>query len=404
MDGKRNTRRYLLVLVAVVLFVSAAGVVALAQPDEGDVFTGCLNENSGALRNVAVGFEPAKSCNPQELQITWDRAGPAFEGRIAALEERVAELEEPFGTLGLFVDCAAGDTVGAALESARAHLGPVSITIAGVCEEDVSIDRDNVHIYGQSTGDGIQTSPEGQVEVFDASHRVTFDNVTLTGGSFALRVGYGATVFLNNSVLQGGTTHGVWVRGGTLVISNSLITGNEIGMLTEGGADVFASATDFTGNNHIGVAIGDGTLEADNSTFSNNATWGISIGELGTVYLINGSRVADNGDGGITVNSGSSLAVGGSVISGNGAGGGIAAAQASTVNLQDAEITSNMSDGIVLQDLAIGVGGDPETVITDNDGFGINCAGPAAIAPVQNQFNMADIQFSGNTDGDTNCP
>ena len=67
--------------------------------DRGDGFTGCLNENSGGLRNVAVGFEPAKPCNDEEQPITWDRAGPAFEGRIAALEQRVAELEEPFGTL-----------------------------------------------------------------------------------------------------------------------------------------------------------------------------------------------------------------------------------------------------------------------------------------------------------------
>jgi hypothetical protein len=40
---------------------------------------------------VAIGFEPAETCNPQEQPITWDRAGPGFEGRIAALEERVAQ-------------------------------------------------------------------------------------------------------------------------------------------------------------------------------------------------------------------------------------------------------------------------------------------------------------------------
>jgi hypothetical protein len=92
MASRTNTRRYLLMLVAAVALVgSGLGVAALAQPDTGDVFTGCLNENSGVLGNVAVGFEPADACNPQEAQITWDRAGPAFEGRIAALEERVAQ-------------------------------------------------------------------------------------------------------------------------------------------------------------------------------------------------------------------------------------------------------------------------------------------------------------------------
>jgi hypothetical protein len=81
-----------LALVATVVLVgSGAGVAALAQPDAGDVYTGCLNENSGVLHKVAVGFEPAMPCNEAESQVTWDRAGPAFEGRIAALEERVAE-------------------------------------------------------------------------------------------------------------------------------------------------------------------------------------------------------------------------------------------------------------------------------------------------------------------------
>lgn len=92
MARRLNTRRFLLTLVAAVALVgSGLGVAALAQSDGGDVFTGCLNENSGRLGNVAVGLEPARPCNARTTQITWDRAGPAFEDRIAALEERVAQ-------------------------------------------------------------------------------------------------------------------------------------------------------------------------------------------------------------------------------------------------------------------------------------------------------------------------
>ena len=42
--------------------------------------------------------------------------------------------------------------------------------------------------------------------------------------------------------------------------------------------------------------------------------------------------------------------------------------------------------------------------ITSNGGWGIHCAGPAAIAGAQNGFALEQIVFSGNANGDTNCP
>lgn len=170
MAERAGIHRNLLVAVGVVaLFVSAAGVVALAQGDEGEVFTGCVNQNSGVLKSVAIGSEPAKPCNEEETEITWDRAGPAFESRIAELEERLAELEEPFGRLDLFVDCDAGETVGAALADAETHLGPVDITISGVCEESLGVGRDDVSFHGTQRADGIR----GFVGMFEGSTRLS---------------------------------------------------------------------------------------------------------------------------------------------------------------------------------------------------------------------------------------
>jgi hypothetical protein len=79
------------VVVAVVALVgSTLGVVALAQSDEADVYTACLNEKWGTLTRVAIGTEPARPCRHNQVQVTWDRAGAALEARLAALEERVA--------------------------------------------------------------------------------------------------------------------------------------------------------------------------------------------------------------------------------------------------------------------------------------------------------------------------
>lgn len=93
MDERSKTRWYRLVVVVAVaaLVGSGASVIALAQLGPGDEYTGCLNEDSGVLRSVAIGSEPSRPCNNNEAQITWDWAGPGFEGRIAALEEQVDE-------------------------------------------------------------------------------------------------------------------------------------------------------------------------------------------------------------------------------------------------------------------------------------------------------------------------
>ena len=433
MDKSRNTRRYILVLVAVVaLFVSTAGIVALAQPDESDVFTGCLNEQSGELRNVAVGFEPVKKCNPEELQITWDRAGPAFEDRIAALEERVAELEAPFGTLELFVDCDAGDTVGAALADAQDHPGPVNIAISGVCEENVDINRDDVTLSGLDQTDGIRgpfSSEAGATVHISAAHRVKLENMTIIGGGsdgiatspgaffdvdgvtvrdvlgWGIRVDKGSTADLRNCTVENVTYGGVASFGGAVNISDCLITDNGVGLWAAFGGSITAWNVDVISNRENGVFAFDGaSLLIGDSRISNNVDFGIHAMANAMVAVGTGSIIANNGATGVQASIGSSIRIGGqSVVEGNG-NSGVNANNASTVWIQSVTIRANIYDGVVLEDQSRGAGGDPGAQIIDNGGFGINCAGPPGFPIVQNGFDIAQIQFSGNMLGDTNCP
>lgn len=72
-------------------------------------------------------------------------------------------------------------------------------------------------------------------------------------------------------------------------------------------------------------------------------------------------------------------------------------------------IQNNQGDAITLADLSNGLGyfgpfGADPSEIRDNDGWGSNCAGPAAITSAQNGFEIGRILFSGNAAGDTNCP
>ena len=428
MDKKRNTRRYLLVLVAVVvLFVSAAGVVALAQPNEGDVFTGCLNEESGGLRNVAVGFESAKPCNPEELQISWDRAGPAFEGRIAALEERVAELEEQFGTLDLFVDCDAGDTVGDALAEAQTHPGPVTIAISGVCEENVGIGRDDVTLSGLQRGDGIRaTSAASTVYISDA-HHVRFFNMTITGGTAGIEGGPGSTFSVDGVTVQDASTWGiiastgssadlrdciventldagVTASGGDVYIQDCLITGGTDGMKSEFGGRIIGFFVDAISNGRFGaVAQAGSAIYLVDSTIADNGLFGIHSVSNSAV-TVSGSLIANNGATGAQAGTGGMIDISDSVVEGNG-GNGIDAVQASTVVIEKTTIKANTFDGIKLLDQSNGAGSGIGMVISGNGGFGINCAGPPGYPIVQNGFvDITQIQFSGNPDGDTNCP
>lgn len=97
MSKKRIAASCLTVLsgMVILLFV-APGVTAFTRA-EPEVFTGCLHERSGRLTRVATGAEPARRCGHRHVEITWDRAGPAFNDRIAALEARVDKLEQQVG-------------------------------------------------------------------------------------------------------------------------------------------------------------------------------------------------------------------------------------------------------------------------------------------------------------------
>ena len=89
---RRSSRRYLLVIaVAATILATGFGVAAVAQQPEADVYTACLNEQTGNIRRVAIGPEPARQCTRMQTEISWDRAGPASDARIAALEERIAQ-------------------------------------------------------------------------------------------------------------------------------------------------------------------------------------------------------------------------------------------------------------------------------------------------------------------------
>lgn len=114
---------------------------------------------------------------------------------------RLGELESDKLPIEISVDCQAGETITDALKSASGSQAPLSITIHGVCQEHVSLNRSNVTIKGNNISDGIQ-EVRGKLKVRDGKKGEIF----LNREAYPLWVGGGAkNVFLENLTITGGS-------------------------------------------------------------------------------------------------------------------------------------------------------------------------------------------------------
>jgi hypothetical protein len=261
----------------------------------------------------------------EEAQITWDRAGPAFEGRIAELEARVAELEEPFGTLDVFVDCDAGETIGAALAEADTHLGQVNITISGVCEESVNVGRDDVSLSGVNRSDGIRGSSHvgqgGAVDV-NGARRVSLSNMTISSGVFGIVLG-GADVGVSGVTVRDTSLTGMFVQVGSILnVDDSLIVENAgSGIEAQTESIIVLANSEVSHNGGTGIGAGSATVSVNNSEIVDNQDGGAGVGNGGNLDL-GSTLVANNRGFAGVVSRGGQLGMGGDTrIVGNEGGG-----------------------------------------------------------------------------------
>lgn len=438
--GRLPIRARPLTLVASLALVAglSTGVVAMAQSEGPELFTGCLltadptdspgktqpGAAAGTIRKVAMGGEPLRPCATNETQITWDRAGPPFTGQIEALDARVSSLEERLDLLALYVDCGAGDTVSAALDAAAGHIGPVVITIAGVCTENVGVNRSDVTLVGSTPDSGLTAGVEASTVFVGDAERVGLRDLTINAGNAGIEgapgssfqavgvtvqgaatwgvlAGPGSAADVRNSVIQDGQGFGITARAGAVYLQDTLVQRNVDGVHAESGGDVTGFGVESTGNSRNGVvAAFGGTVSLVDSTVSGNSDFGVHVLSNGTASVVS-TLVEDNGADGLQAGQNSVVHVGDSTVQGN--LNGVTAAQASTVVLFGSTIADNTFDGIRLDDQANGTGG-PGSTISGNGGFGISCAGPAGFPEVQNGFDLPAITFIDNAAGSTNCP
>ena len=204
------------------------------------------------------------------------------------------------------VRCDKGKTIGDALAE---HKGPLTLQIVGVCEEHVTIDRDDVNLVAGAVGAGIH-GPDASVNtIMVTGNRFGLDGLSVTGGRNAVVVSGGSRAQLHNCRVQAA---GTGIVGG-------------IGILFFQGASGTVDACEATGNPVDGIMIDGALAIITNSRFTSNGRNGVFVfgGSTARIGLTSGfvpapNVISDNGGNGIHVTQGSMALVFGNTISGNG--------------------------------------------------------------------------------------
>lgn len=400
----RNSLGWLIiasVLLGTLTFVRQVGA------DGGDttLIHACLTP-AGTVRIVGANT----GCLPAETPLHW----PTVAKVDAITEPQVFTVNCP------------GDSVADALAQATT-LGPVTINIAGICPESVTIDRDDVVLQGISLGDGLQApSPDSVVLRLErGARRIELRELSISGGVFGVFVADGSAL-LSNATVENAGVFGVAVGpGGSLDIRGGLISNNGAGVDVSGGKASLgdgvvvrnspfgnvrvsnagtvsvSGATIESGGSGV-VALHGGAVELSPATVVRDNNGDGIVARAGTVS-ISGSLIANNTDNGVLGVEGGRIELAGAIVEGNG-GSGVDLRVGSSLRIHDGAIVrANTAHGIRIGDVSVATLGDPNLPlpqITDNAGWGIFCDPAPAVA----QIAGGTVAFSNNGAGDENCP
>lgn len=370
--------------------------------------------NPGLASRVAT-LEDQVSILTQQIQ--------AQGNRIAALE---AALRRAFQPQSVFVDCAAGQSVNAALAQTVGRSAPLDIRVAGTCIEAVEIRRDDVTLRGVNPGDGIQ-APSQEVSALALNgQRLGVTHVTIRGG-LGLTVGGGGAATAENVLVTDARTGLNVTVNSHLRVRTSVIENGELGALVGRDSFLWASDTTFR-NNARGFEVADGAVQFVRGILEgNNAGTGISARggsqvSLGDVTIRNhsfgvvlqsatlaarASVMANNTIGALSMSNGSTASLdGGTIVEDNNAG--VYVVGGSSIALGEVTIRRNQRFGIRLADVSVVAGGAGST-ITANSGWGVLCAPAPAVPQISEGvpdggFSLTATNVFGNIAGQINCP
>ncbi len=292
------------------------------------------------------------------------------------------------------VDCAKGQTVGAALGRGDERK-PMRVVIAGTCSENVAITRSDVTLEAHPVIGGALTGPDHAANTITVTgNRVVIDRLTIAGGRDGVAaVGTGGLAVVNCTV-QGAGRNGIsYLQGASGTVDGSIIQGNGRDGIAIESASATVVRNTISQNTRGGVVVSDGgaaRIGLDNADvaagnlITQNGSNGIHV-SMGSAAFIASNTVSANGTDpagalgriGISVTNASANIIGGNTITGH--PGTAISVRSASVTIGDETfgipitntITGNVSAagpaiGAFLASLVI-----RNAVVSDNDGYGI---------------------------------
>jgi len=297
------------------------------------------------------------------------------------------------------VDCGQGQTISAALAQGDSRK-PLVVNVLGVCNESVTITRDNVTLLGDPAVGATINAPSSNTDVVTVQGKgVTLENLVLTGGGLnGIRIEGAFRSVIRNCMIQGASADGIRVFVGDVRVMNSTIQGSGANGVTvnRGGSVAISGGSQINANANIGIhATGNAVVSMNGGTISDNGTNGVllengsqgsfnnsTISRNGTEGLlvltganagIANNTISENGGDGVVGYLGTTLVLAGNVINGN-TGSGVVGNAHATVQIGGATINNNMGDGIVLMlGSKLVLEGPSATQSNGNAGFGLWC-------------------------------
>ena len=263
------------------------------------------------------------------------------------------------------VNCDEGDSLQKAIDSGAGSAAQREIFVAGFCEEDLLITRDNIALLGDGN-----TMISGNIRV-RGSDGLTIRDLSITGPGDGISASV-SRIFMTNVHIVGNYGDGIALRwGGAISLRNGSIAGNlgDTGFLIENGHGQLNN-TEVSSNAYDGIVVnangnltmiggkvdlheqGTGitaklssSVELESVSVNNNET-GISVLN-GSAAAINNSTINGNTNTGVFVSTSSSATIDSTKIYENARG--VAATRQSFVTLNGpTEVRDNWTDGLRL--------------------------------------------------------
>jgi hypothetical protein len=182
------------------------------------------------------------------------------------------------------VNCNKGETITDALQKFDGK--PITIEVKGTCNENVTIDRNDVTLIAHPSGGAVSGVEPIDATIIINGDRAVIDGLTVTGGGGGIRV-LGKNNMIRNCIVQNVGANGIPFPGGTGTVDNCTIQNsgqNGVNVFNGGGVTVTNSTIQNNGIHGVNISDG-GRATVTNSTISSNNSHGISFykGGLGTV-------------------------------------------------------------------------------------------------------------------------